>query len=119
MPTMRKRRPRVTMQILALVVPMLDDPTRPWYGLELAEASGLRSGTIYPALARLEGAGWLTSHWEDVDPKQAGRPRRRLYELTNQGYEAVRTAYLEHLDQLGARAAKPLNPSFRPRGQAT
>jgi DNA-binding PadR family transcriptional regulator len=96
---------------------MLDDPSRPWYGLEMAAASGLKSGTIYPLLARLERAGWLTSRWEDVDPVEAGRPRRRLYELTNAGYDAVRTAYLEHLGRLGAKPKRAPNPSLRPGGQ--
>ena len=39
------------------------------------------SGTLYPLLARLEAAGWFTSEWEDVDPSEVGRPRRRLYKL--------------------------------------
>jgi PadR family transcriptional regulator PadR len=47
-------------------------------------------GTLYRALARLEGMGLLQSHWED--PQRAAdenRPGRRLYTLTADG---VRTA---------------------------
>jgi PadR family transcriptional regulator, regulatory protein PadR len=45
----------------------------------------LGSGTLYPLLQRLENAGWLKSEWEEVDPSEAGRPRRRLYKLTGHG----------------------------------
>ena len=88
----------MTNQTLALLAAMLDDPTRPWYGLELAASAGLKTGTIYPALARLETAGWLTSTWEDVDPRREGRPRRRLYELSGRGYERAQAALDEQAD---------------------
>src|SRR5258708_38319599 len=54
-------------------------------GAEIAKATKIGSGTLYPLLARLEAAGWATSQWEDVDPHEAGRPRRRLYKLTGVG----------------------------------
>lgn len=101
----------MTTQTLAVIAPMLDDPTRPWYGLELAASAGLKSGTIYPILARLEGAGWLESRWEDVNPSEAGRPRRRLYELTGLGRERAPEAYARHLEQLGAVPSQ--NPRLR------
>jgi DNA-binding PadR family transcriptional regulator len=45
-------------------------------------------------LVRLENAGWLTSEWEAIDPRAAGRPRRRFYRLTalgqNKANEALR-----------------------------
>ena len=40
-------------------------------------------GTLYKALGRLEELGLVRSSWED--PPAAGRPRRRLYELTVEG----------------------------------
>ena len=67
---------------------MLDDSYREWYGLALSNACGLKTGTIYPALARLEQAGWVSSYWEDVDPSVVGRPKRRLYRLTGEGADA-------------------------------
>ena len=54
-------------------------------GYEIASALKLGSGTLYPILARLETHGVLESEWEDVDPSQAGRPRRRYYRLTPYG----------------------------------
>lgn len=56
------------------------------YGFDIMEACGLPSGTAYPALRRLERAGILRSSWEDDEAaREAGRPRRRLYELTPPG----------------------------------
>jgi DNA-binding PadR family transcriptional regulator len=42
-------------------------------------------------LGRLEELGLLTSHWEDGEAVE-GRPRRRLYELTQQGAEVAERA---------------------------
>ncbi|WP_250032867.1 PadR family transcriptional regulator [Paractinoplanes maris] len=55
----------------------------------IQEQYGSRSltahGTLYKALNRLEDLGLLTSDWEDPAQAVAGRPRRRLYQLTAQG----------------------------------
>jgi PadR family transcriptional regulator, regulatory protein PadR len=87
--------PRLTWATLKVFKVLLDDPAGRHYGLEVGKAAGLPSGSIYPLLMRLEQAGWLTSDWEDVDPKAAGRPRRRLYQLTGQGAEIGRRALEE------------------------
>lgn len=55
------------------------------YGLEVARATGLESGTVAPILVRLEAHGLATGRWEDVDPAVAGRPRRRYWRLTDAG----------------------------------
>lgn len=67
----------------------------------LRDATGARKlvgyGTLYKALDRLEGAGLVTSRWEDPEAAVAeSRPRRRLYQVTAAGSaivtaEAVRT----------------------------
>ena len=67
------------------------------YGYTLRKALAdhemiIDEGTLYPLLARLEAAGWATSQWEDVDPREAGRPRRRLYRLTGVGQRRAREA---------------------------
>lgn len=49
-----------------------------------AEVLSLPEGTLYPALQRLQSAGLLHSTWSTVD----GR-RRRVYELTPAGREAL------------------------------
>jgi len=60
------------------------------YGFDVMDACGLPSGTAYPALRRLERAGLLKSRWEKAaDAHAEGRPRRRTYEMTSAGREAL------------------------------
>jgi PadR family transcriptional regulator, regulatory protein PadR len=83
---------QVSLQTLQLLQVFMEDPSQPRYGLELAKRTGLKSGTVYPALGRLEQEGWLTSEVEDVDPKLAKRPARRIYTLTNTGMAGATAA---------------------------
>jgi DNA-binding PadR family transcriptional regulator len=46
----------------------------------------LPTGTIYPALHRLQRTGLVASRWED-----AGGRRRRIYTLTDAGRQALHT----------------------------
>jgi PadR family transcriptional regulator len=56
------------------------------HGFEIMEVTGLPSGTIYPVLRRLERERALESEWEDPDVAHAaGRPKRRVYRLTESG----------------------------------
>ncbi len=75
-------------QITALVLQSVATGYR--YGFDVMEACGLPSGTVYPALRRLERAGLLKSSWEDEDAAFAdGRPRRRTYALTDAGWSCL------------------------------
>ncbi len=76
---------RLTIPTQLVLQVLLSDPDEERYGLEITAATGLRSGTVHPILARLEGLGWLTSRWEDVDPRREARPARRYYVLTASG----------------------------------
>ncbi|GAA1967875.1 PadR family transcriptional regulator [Microbacterium deminutum] len=71
---------------------LLSNPDSELYGVEIGAEAGLPSGTVHPILARLEGLGWVTSRWEDIDPSVAGRPARRYYQVDAQGAEAARNA---------------------------
>jgi len=56
------------------------------FGFDIMDAVRLPSGTVYPALRRLEAAGFVTSSWEDDgQARRAHRPRRRNYRLTAAG----------------------------------
>lgn len=56
------------------------------YGFGLMEATGLPSGTVYPALRRLERDGLVRSEWEKQSIADAGlRPARKYYRLTRSG----------------------------------
>ncbi len=52
------------------------------YGYDLCRATGLKSGTLYPLLIRLEGQGHLEAQWL---PAENGRPPRHAYRLTATG----------------------------------
>lgn len=63
------------------------------YGFDIMDASGLPGGTVYPALRRLERAGFVTSSWEEETiARDAKRPRRRYYEITPTGQESLQGA---------------------------
>jgi DNA-binding PadR family transcriptional regulator len=79
---------RATLDVLAA---LLDSPAETVYGLQLAKATALKTGTVYPILARLERAGWLTSEWETGDADSTG-PRKKFYRLTPTGLEEAHQA---------------------------
>jgi PadR family transcriptional regulator, regulatory protein PadR len=60
----------------------------------MGDAAGARRltsyGTLYRALERLEGFGYLASRWEDAAiGASTGRPPRRFYRLTVSGERAL------------------------------
>jgi PadR family transcriptional regulator PadR len=56
------------------------------YGFDIMEETGLTSGTVYPALDRLEVLGFARSEWEDARIAQAEkRPPRRYFRITPDG----------------------------------
>jgi DNA-binding PadR family transcriptional regulator len=61
--------------------------------MDIRRETKLAAGTLYPILMRLEEAGWLGSRWEEVDPHEVGRPRRRLYRFTAVGARKARAAF--------------------------
>ncbi|HEV2148922.1 MAG TPA: helix-turn-helix transcriptional regulator [Longimicrobiaceae bacterium] len=64
------------------------------YGFDVMDASGLPSGTVYPALRRLERAGCVASHWEEENAaRREGRPARRYYEVTDEGRSLLARAH--------------------------
>ena len=78
-------------QITALILRAISAGYR--YGFDIMEACGLPSGTVYPALRRLEKAGYLAASWESADEAHAAaRPRRKLYDLTPEGTQALHAA---------------------------
>lgn len=63
------------------------------YGLSVMEATGLPSGTVYPALRRLEASKLVRSAWESQKVADAGqRPVRKYYKLTASGRSVVESA---------------------------
>ena len=63
------------------------------YGFDIMTITGLASGTVYPALRRLESADFVSSKWEKAAVAQAElRPPRKYYEVTKPGRAALEEA---------------------------
>jgi hypothetical protein len=62
------------------------------FGCRDSESDQDRLGRAVPIAGALEAAGWCTSQWENVEPHEAGRPRRRLHKLTGGGQRRAREA---------------------------
>lgn len=87
---------------------------RDMYGYELAKEINVRSdqhlkmkeGSLYPALHKLEGQGYVAHYWE----KQTKGPDRKYYRITKQGEEilAERTSewheYIQVMNQIIERS---------------
>ena len=83
----------------AMVLQALDRGYR--YGFDIAEVTGLRGGTVYPILRRLEEGGMVKSQWEKVQiSRDEGRPPRKYYRVGVAAAEMIATA----------RARFPLQP---------
>jgi len=96
-----------SLRILRVFLDALSDNVRAELaGADIMRAAGVSSGTLYPILLRFEKAGLLESRWEDEEPADLGRPRRRFYRMTQAGAKVAHDA----LSELSARFA---NPAFK------
>lgn len=101
---MGRSEPRLTAQTLKVLGALLSAGDSDVSGADIARVTDLASGTLYPILLRLEEARWATSQWESGDPQALGRPRKRLYQITNLGAKRVRSAFQEIKTLMGAPA---------------
>jgi PadR family transcriptional regulator PadR len=63
------------------------------YGFSVMDMTGLPSGTVYPAMRRLERDGLIQSQWERQAIADAGqRPPRKYYKLTRPGRTTLEAA---------------------------
>lgn len=72
----------------ALLAALLDARDGWSHGYELAVRTGIKSGTLYPLLIRLEAQGYLEAEWQQ--PLASGRPPRHAYRLTAAGQRLAR-----------------------------
>ncbi len=68
---------------------------RQTYGFQIIDGTGLPSGTVYPALRRMEAAELIESVWDHASAEESGGPTRKYYRLTGRGRQ--------HLDVLRDR----------------
>jgi len=77
------------------------------YGYELSKKTGLKSGTLYPILIRLDDQGFLISKWRE--PEREGRPPRHVYRLSASGLALARQQQAE-----APAAPAPVRPAGSP-----
>ena len=96
--------PRISRETLLVLQGFVERPTHWRYGYELSRETGLKSGTLYPILMRLEKHSLLEARWLATED---GVPPRHTYRLTANGLELARAKLAE------ARPAGLLHqPSF-------
>jgi DNA-binding PadR family transcriptional regulator len=84
------RRSNTSKQTRAALLAFLQEPQSWRYGYDLAQATGLKSGTLYPLLMRLHDQGFLEAEWQPS--MEVGRPPRHAYRLTPAGVVLARDA---------------------------
>lgn len=93
LPSMRKQ-PQLTPQAARVMESLVRLGEQS--GADLTRRTGIKSGTLYPLLLRLEQAGWVASRWEAEQPHDLGRPRRRFYHVTGVGAAHAREQAAQH-----------------------
>ena len=84
--------PRLSPETLLVLERFMDRATDWRYGYELSRETGLKSGTLYPILMRLEKYSLLEARWVTTED---GVPPRHTYRLTPNGLELARTKLSE------------------------
>lgn len=104
-------RPRALSPQALAVVDALASANDWCHGYDLMAQAGVKSGTLYPLLMRLEAQGLLEARW--VESPQAGRPPRHVYRLTPTGRAWV-ASLAEPLAELRAQAVPARASRVRP-----
>lgn len=81
---------RPSAQTISVLQALSDNGDEWRYGLEISSATGLKSGSLYPILARIAERGLAESRW--LEPEHPGRPPRHAYRLTAIGRTVLREA---------------------------
>jgi DNA-binding PadR family transcriptional regulator len=102
MPTMRNRSlSGPARNVLALMA----EAGSGWcHGYELCQHAGIKSGTLYPLLIRLEAQGYLEAEWQAA--RKPGRPPRHAYRLTAAGRQLARENQPLHRDSGAPRLSE-------------
>ena len=99
---------RLSITVLSVLQTIADGHE---YGFDIIDVTGLPSGTVYPALSRLERDGYVRSAWEDDGhAHREGRPARRYYRVTAPGVRALDEAR-EYYRRLAGFAARRVSRS--------
>jgi PadR family transcriptional regulator, regulatory protein PadR len=83
---MKRNRP-LSPHAQDLIVQLAIRPQEWCYGYDLMKTTGIKSGTLYPILMRLNERGLLESRWQEAE--QIGKPPRHAYRLTEAGLKVA------------------------------
>jgi DNA-binding PadR family transcriptional regulator len=73
----------------------LNRPDEAFYGYELLQATGMKSGSLYPILGRFEKLGWISG---TMVPSPNGRPARCEYRLIPESKQEAWAALDRYLE---------------------
>ena len=99
------KRPDDLSNVEVAILGVLQKHVRGLHGVAISDGVDSKSegyfrlpfGTLYPALKRLEGKGFISGTWESLDKAaQEGRPRRCIYKITGAGAAALAEAARLH-----------------------
>ena len=82
---------------------LLASPDDAFYGYKLMQDTGIKSGSLYPILARFEDLGWITGH---ARPSIGGRPPRRVYMVDTSAQPQMEKALTRFFDAKGVTREK-------------
>ena len=78
------------------------------HGFDVMDTTQLPSGTVYPALGRLERDGLVRSSWEDAEAaREERRPPRRYYRITAHGSRVLDAELARYRALSPIRSANP------------
>jgi PadR family transcriptional regulator PadR len=80
--------PRISPETRLVLEKFVERPTDWRYGYDLSRETGLKSGTLYPILMRLERHKLLEARWVVTEE---GVPPRHTYRLTPDGLEFAKS----------------------------
>lgn len=118
---MGRRKPGTLIPLEVRILTSIEEMTSKGgdaYGFSVASALSAHGGkkltahgTLYKALARLTEAGLLDAQWESPDIAESqGRPRRRLYSITDDGKDALAGVSISSTSRTATR--QPFKPGF-------
>ncbi|MGH9453196.1 MAG: PadR family transcriptional regulator [Terriglobia bacterium] len=82
----------MSRETLVALQKFVEGPAEWRYGYDLSRETGLKSGTLYPILMRLEKYKLLEAQWVTMEE---GIPPRHTYRLTPNGLEFARARLAE------------------------
>jgi PadR family transcriptional regulator, regulatory protein PadR len=86
---------QITLTILRIATLFADDPKRGLWNYAISKRLLIKANTSVLILGRMERAGWITSDWEKPQAVAVGRPRRRIYRITDFGVSETARALSE------------------------